>query len=79
MGKAITVRGKLADPRHVELEEPVTDLAGRLEVVLRPVPADSSEQAAPASDPLAIARALQASAPRQRSDSVELLRQDRLR
>ncbi len=37
MGKAVTVKGKLADPRHIELEEPVTELSGAVEVVLRAV------------------------------------------
>lgn len=35
METAIIVRGNLADPRHIEIEEPVTGLTGRVEVVLR--------------------------------------------
>jgi len=42
MSKAVTVKGKLADPRHVELDEPVTEMTGPVEVVLRPVPANSA-------------------------------------
>jgi hypothetical protein len=38
MAKAVTVKGKLADPRHVELDEPVTEMTGPVEVVLRPAP-----------------------------------------
>ncbi|MGH2359934.1 MAG: hypothetical protein ACRDGM_05260 [bacterium] len=38
MEKAIVVRGKLSDPRHIELDEPVTDLRGPVEVVVRPAP-----------------------------------------
>ena len=36
MEKTVVVRGKLADPRHIELDEPVTELRGAVEVVLRP-------------------------------------------
>ena len=39
MSKAIFVKGTLADPRHVELDEPVADMIGPVEVVLRPVSA----------------------------------------
>jgi hypothetical protein len=42
MAKAVTVKGKLADPRHIELDEAVTELTGAVEVVLRPVPAPSA-------------------------------------
>jgi len=39
MERAIVVRGRLSDPRHIELEEPVTGLQGPVEVVVRPLPA----------------------------------------
>lgn len=35
MDKAIVVRGRLSDPRHIELDEPVTSLHGAVEVVVR--------------------------------------------
>ena len=35
MDKAIVVRGRLSDPRHIELDEPVTSLYGAVEVVVR--------------------------------------------
>ncbi len=35
MQRAIIVRGTLADPQHIELDEPVTELHGPVEVVLR--------------------------------------------
>ncbi len=38
MGKVVTVRGRFADPTHIELEQAVTDMKGPVEVVLRPVP-----------------------------------------
>jgi hypothetical protein len=38
MEKAIVVRGKLSDPLHIELAEPVTELQGEVEIVVRPVP-----------------------------------------
>jgi hypothetical protein len=72
---AITVRGKLADSRHVELDEPVTEFVGAVEVVLRPADGNGL----PSLDRVALARALQATSPPQRSDSVDLIRDDRLR
>ena len=38
MERAVVVRGRLADSRHIELDEPVTELDGAVEVVLRPIP-----------------------------------------
>lgn len=37
MERAVVVRGKLSDSRHVELEEAVTEIEGSVEVVLRPL------------------------------------------
>lgn len=37
MERAIVVRGKLSAPKRIELDEPVTELEGEVEVVLRPV------------------------------------------
>ena len=42
METAIVVRGNLSDPLHIELDEPVTDLRGPVEVVVRPLPAASA-------------------------------------
>ncbi len=39
MEKSVVVHRKLADPRHIELDEPVTEIRGAVEVVLRPVAA----------------------------------------
>ena len=44
MERALVVRGKLTDAQHIELDEPVTDLEGRVDVVLRSVPSDAKEQ-----------------------------------
>ena len=44
MERAIVVRGKLSDPRHIELDEPVTELRGSVEVVVRPVPHEPGGQ-----------------------------------
>ncbi|MFQ5668219.1 MAG: hypothetical protein ACE5I7_17550 [Candidatus Binatia bacterium] len=44
MERAIVVRGKLADAQHIELDEPVTELEGPVEVVLRRVPAETEGQ-----------------------------------
>lgn len=35
MGLAIKVRGRLSDPRHIELDEPVNDLTGPVDVVVQ--------------------------------------------
>ena len=37
MERAVVVRGKMADSQHIELDEPVTELEGAVEVVLRPL------------------------------------------
>ena len=76
MGKAVTVKGRLSDPRHVELEEPVTDLLGAVEVVLRSAIEPANDSPAKRVER---ARALQGSARRQETDSVDLLREDRQR
>lgn len=39
MNRTVVVNGRLADSTHVELDEPVTDIEGEVEVVLRPVKA----------------------------------------
>jgi hypothetical protein len=41
MDRAIIVRGNLSDPKHIELDEPVTEVQGPVEVVLRTVPSTS--------------------------------------
>jgi hypothetical protein len=35
MGQAVKVRGRLSDPRHIELDEPLNDLSGRVDVVVQ--------------------------------------------
>ncbi len=35
MGKTVAVRGRLTDASHIELDEPVTDLVGPVDIVLR--------------------------------------------
>jgi hypothetical protein len=37
MEYSIVVRGSISDPKHIELDEPVTELQGMVEVILRPV------------------------------------------
>ncbi|MBI1853416.1 MAG: hypothetical protein HYR85_24010 [Planctomycetes bacterium] len=37
MEDGIVVRGRLADPRHIELERAITEICGQVEVVIRPV------------------------------------------
>jgi len=78
MGNVVTLKGRLADPRHVELDEPVTNMTGLVEVILRPAPSTPAKTTSPA-DRVASARALQAGAPPQQSDSAALVREDRER
>ena len=35
MAHAVRVRGRLSDPRHIELDEPVNDLTGPVDVVVQ--------------------------------------------
>lgn len=44
MERAIVVRGKLTDAQHIELDEPVTEMEGLVDVVLRGVPSDTDGQ-----------------------------------
>jgi hypothetical protein len=37
MAHAVKVRGRISDPRHIELDEPVTDFAGPVEVLVQEV------------------------------------------
>jgi hypothetical protein len=78
MGNVVTLKGRLADPRHVVLDEPVTNMTGLVEVVLRPAPSVPVKTTSPA-DRVARARDLQSSAPPQQSDSAALVRDDRQR
>jgi len=39
MERAIVVRGILSDPLHIELAEPVTEIRGEVEIVVRPASA----------------------------------------
>ena len=44
MERAVVVRGRLTDAQHIELDEPVTDLDGPVDVVLRRIPSGAPEQ-----------------------------------
>ena len=41
MERIITVRGKILDPRRIELDEPLADMHGDVEVVVKPAEAPS--------------------------------------
>ena len=43
MERAVVVRGRLTDAQHIELDEPVTDLDGPVDVVLRRIPSGTAE------------------------------------
>ncbi len=38
MDRALVVRGNLSDPSHIELDEPLSDIRGPVEVTVRPIP-----------------------------------------
>jgi hypothetical protein len=37
MGQTVVVHGNLNDPRHIELDEPVSDIRGPVEVAIRSI------------------------------------------
>jgi len=43
MERALVIRGNLSDPRHIELDEPILELHGPVEVVVRPLPSARSD------------------------------------
>ena len=47
MRRAVVVRGKLNDPSHIELDEPLSEIWGAVELTVRPVeePTAGSPQA----------------------------------
>jgi hypothetical protein len=47
MRRAVVVRGKLNDPSHIELDEPLSEIRGAVEVIVRAVdePTAGSPQA----------------------------------
>lgn len=47
MHRTCIVEGHLVDPRHIELDEPVSDVRGRVQVTVRPItqPAPGSPEA----------------------------------
>jgi hypothetical protein len=38
MNRSILARGRLSDPQHIELTEPVSEISGEVEVLIRPLP-----------------------------------------
>lgn len=57
MNRTIVVSGRLSDSRHVELDEPVTEIEGPVEVVLRPA---TEKPTGTAGSPVAVLNALRA-------------------
>ena len=66
MSEPIVVRGTLRDPSHIELEEPVANIHGRVEVTLRSI------RELAVSSPAAILRAL-ATLPEVKAEDVDEL------
>ncbi len=54
MERAVVVRGKLNDPSHIELDEPLSKIRGAVEVTVRPV------QEPTVGSPLAVLQAMRA-------------------
>ncbi len=42
MAKVLTVRGRVSDPTHIELDQPIDGSLRQVEVVLRPLPANAA-------------------------------------
>jgi hypothetical protein len=43
MNRGIVVRGRLSDPQHIELTEPVSEISGEVEVLIQPLPKGRGE------------------------------------
>ena len=43
MGQTVVVHGNMNDPRHIELDEPVSDIRGHVEVSIRSIPESISQ------------------------------------
>ena len=43
MSRSIIARGKISDPRHIELAEPVREIHGDVEVLIRALPKAEGE------------------------------------
>lgn len=41
MEHSIVAAGRIADPRHIELDEPLHAIQGRVEIIVRPAPKSS--------------------------------------
>jgi len=68
MNRAIVVRGNLNDPSHIELDEPVSDIQGPVEVTVRPI------QELAVGSPLAVLQAMRALPDLETGDVDELER-----
>ncbi len=43
MSRSIVARGRLSDPRHIELAEPIREISGEVEVLIRQSPKARTE------------------------------------
>lgn len=43
MDTARVITGRISDPTHIELDSPLIDVAGRIEIIIRPAPAESTQ------------------------------------
>lgn len=43
MDRAVIVKGRVTDERHIELDESIGGLTGPVEVIVRPVPVEAEE------------------------------------
>jgi hypothetical protein len=44
MERAVIVKGRVTDSRHIELDEPVEGMTGNVEITMRRVPTEESEE-----------------------------------
>jgi len=68
MERAVVVHGHLSDPKHIDLDEPVSGIRGAIEVTLRPI------QDVTLGSPLAILHAMRALPDLEAGDVDELER-----
>ena len=70
MKRAVVVRGRLSDPWHIELAEPVTELEGDVDVVLQPPGPVENAEFGPAESLLELAARIRASIPEEQWKKV---------
>jgi hypothetical protein len=68
MERTVVVQGNLSDPKHIELDEPLSDIHGRVQVTVRPL------QDLTSGSPLAVLQAMRSLPDLEAGDVDELER-----